>query len=587
MDTKRFPESEKTAALAVMVNGGLSLGKFLLAFLSGSVALLAEAIHSLTDVGTSGAVFWATRTESRDHKDPKETTDFWKNNLQRKVSIFIGLFLFVLSISIFFKVFTSQPIRVRYPALAATGMVLAAMFSWLLARLENTTGKKEGATALLADSHHAKVDMYGSFLVAVALFGEGLELNLDRPAAGIISLLVFVQACQVFRGVFGEKPESQENKAGNKKENRQEFPEGVCMKQESDIPAPEKKSPLRTFHLPALWEGGIKNWRKRFPGWCLRLIPVLVSFYLFSGIYVVNPNQKAVVERFGKPRVHLGTIGPGLHYLIPWPVDRVRLVDAMRVRRLVIGSEVSPKTAMALWTNKHYIREFNLLTGENIFVDTSVVVNYTVSSVLDFVYQTTAPEKLLEKICYSVLLREMAGSRFFRMVTTERDTLEQRLTEGIQKAIDRLHLGLRVRSVDLRDVHPPTRVAQDFEEVVGAAVDYETFINEARGYRNGLIPQARAEGLAMKGKAQARSRELVLKSRGDIRRFTSHLKEYQKAPGFHRYRYLMEAAETYFPRLEKVFVPPNGGAGAVELVVFEKTPQGKEQADDPVGKKEN
>ena len=551
--------------MAVGVNGCLSLGKFLLALLSGSIALLAEAVHSLTDIGTSGVVLWATRLESRAPQDQEDAKGFGKQNLQRKVAFFIGLFLLVLSISIFLKVFTSQPIRVKYPALTAAGMVLAAMLSLVLARLERTTGEKERAMALLADSHHAKVDMYGSFLVALALLGEGLELNLDRPAAAIISVFVFAQACQVFRGIFGEPSEGQ-------KQRRPESLGAVTKEEGVETLTREKGKTRRVLYVSGLGMLRGRDWRGKLPRWRLRGILFLVLLYVCSGIYAVQPYQKAFVERFGKPRVEQGTVGPGLHYHLPWPVERVRLVDAMRVRRLVIGSEVSPETDMALWTNKHYIKEFNLLTGENIFVDTSAVVNYRISSVFDFLYQSTTPETLLEKIGYSVLLREMAGSRFFNMVTTGRDTLEQRLTEGIQKAAGRLKMGLRVLSVDLRDIHPPTRVAKHFEEVVGAAVDYETFINEAKGYRNGLLPEANAEGSAMKGEAAARSRELVLKSQGESRRFLSHLKEYKRAPAFHRYRYLMEAAETCLPRAEKVLVPGPCGGAAVDLFVFEEVP---------------
>lgn len=577
MDKRRFPESERTAAVAVIVNSCLSLGKFLLALLSGSIALLVEAFHSLTDIGTSGAVLWATRAESRGQCDPEKATGFLKNNPQRTVSVFIGIFLLVLSVSMFFNIFTAQPIRVRYPALAAIGMVLAAMFSWLLARLEKTTGEKEGAPALLADSRHAKVDMYGSFFVAVALLGEGLELNLDRLAAGIISFLVFVQACRVLKGALGVEGVADEKKSRE--------PPGPGFQKHRLEETMDKKENVRTpFHFPALLEMGIKDWRLRSPGWYLRFVPILALFYLCSGIYVVQPHQKAFVEHFGKPRIHQGTMNPGMHYHLPWPVDRVRIVDAMRVRRLVIGSEVSPKTTMALWTNKHYTKEFNLLTGENIFVDASVVVNYTISSVFDYLYKTTDPEGFLERISYSVLLTEMAGTRFFKMVTTERDTLEQRLTTGIQKKLRSFNLGVTVLSVNLRDIHPPTRVAQDFEEVVGAAVDCETYINEAKGYHNGLIPKARADGLAMKGKAEAHGKELVLKSQGESQRFSSHLCEYKKVPGFHRFRYLMKTAEKCLPNVDKILVPPDCGAGAVELFVFEEAQKGTDRGNDPVKK---
>ena len=56
---------------------------------------------------------------------------------------------------------------------------------------------------------------------------------------------------------------------------------------------------------------------RRFP----RILLAVLALWLLSGTYLIQPDQQAVVTRFGavtEPRVP-----PGLHYALPWPVDRV------------------------------------------------------------------------------------------------------------------------------------------------------------------------------------------------------------------------------------------------------------------------
>jgi membrane protease subunit HflK len=72
--------------------------------------------------------------------------------------------------------------------------------------------------------------------------------------------------------------------------------------------------------------------RRRIAG---TLILLLALAYLLSGVYVVAPGEVAVVRRFGavvSPRE-----GEGLHYQLPWPIDRVDIVNVSQVRRESVG----------------------------------------------------------------------------------------------------------------------------------------------------------------------------------------------------------------------------------------------------------
>ncbi|RLB08221.1 MAG: hypothetical protein DRG50_00350 [Deltaproteobacteria bacterium] len=57
--------SEKIALLSITLNAFLTVIKYLLAFFSGSVALMADAVHSLTDVISSASVLMGIRLSKR------------------------------------------------------------------------------------------------------------------------------------------------------------------------------------------------------------------------------------------------------------------------------------------------------------------------------------------------------------------------------------------------------------------------------------------------------------------------------------------------------------------------------------------
>src|SRR5262245_57879004 len=69
--------------------------------------------------------------------------------------------------------------------------------------------------------------------------------------------------------------------------------------------------------------------------WVYFLPSLLLLSYVATGLYQVQPGEVAVVQRFG--RVLLETQGPGLHYGLPWGLDRVVRVAVGERRELAVG----------------------------------------------------------------------------------------------------------------------------------------------------------------------------------------------------------------------------------------------------------
>ena len=53
-----------------------------------------------------------------------------------------------------------------------------------------------------------------------------------------------------------------------------------------------------------------------------------------SGFYAVNADEHGVVRRFGAIAAR---VGPGMHYRMPWPIDRVDVLKTTSVMKIGVG----------------------------------------------------------------------------------------------------------------------------------------------------------------------------------------------------------------------------------------------------------
>ncbi len=157
-------------------------------------------------------------------------------------------------------------------------------------------------------------------------------------------------------------------------------------------------------------------------------------------------------------------------------------------------------------------------------------------------------------------LRGMVGQKEIDEVLFEaRGTIQELIKTQMQELLDGYAAGIEVMNVQLKDVHPPTQVIGAFNDVNSAKEDKERKINEADGYRNAVIPEARGKAAQVVRKAEAYREEVIQKAEGDASRFFQQYQEYKKAPEITRKRIYLETMEEVFPKVNKFVVPEKGG----------------------------
>jgi regulator of protease activity HflC (stomatin/prohibitin superfamily) len=251
----------------------------------------------------------------------------------------------------------------------------------------------------------------------------------------------------------------------------------------------------------------------------------VVALISLSTVVIVDADEQAVIERFGKVKQQDGEVlSSGLHWKMPWPIDRVRRARVNRVHRMLIGgqglvsqAEYSEDHAV-LWAEKHeFVPETMLLVanppdefdGHSIQIDLgpdseepttstigsksasvgllmmSMPVQFRIKNLHDYLYNYANTEELLVSIASRVLSDYAASVELDEIMARTRKAANGQLWNRIQKEIDELQMGIEITFLALQNVHPPQEdnVAEAFQKVVEAENMKEAFIVRADGLR--------------------------------------------------------------------------------------------------------
>ncbi len=277
----------------------------------------------------------------------------------------------------------------------------------------------------------------------------------------------------------------------------------------------------------------------------MALLFVAALLWLLSGIYIIQPAERGVVQQFGK---YVKTTQPGPHWRFPWPVQSVQRVNVDQNRAVELKSQ-------------------EILTKDENIVEIDLSVQYIISDAGGYLFNVTDPDSTLRQAAESAL-RETVGLTVMDQVITEgRGIIQADTKEKIQETLDSYEAGVLVTAINLQSAQPPEAVQDAFSDAIKAREDQERFINESEAYKNGLLPQARGDAVIALEQARAYRSQVVNAAQGEAARFESLLTEYTKAPEVTRQRLYLESLEAVLSNSSKVMVDVDGGNNLMYLPI--------------------
>lgn len=294
-------------------------------------------------------------------------------------------------------------------------------------------------------------------------------------------------------------------------------------------------------------------------------VVALLVWGALSVFYTVQPEQRAVIKRFGSV---IGIKDPGLHFKIPFGVDQVQLVATERVLKQEFGfrTERTRNAERTAYSNESFEDESLMLTGDLNMIDVEWVVQYRIADPIKFLYQMREPTRTLRDISESVMRRIVGNMLGSEVLTIGRVDIQRKAGEEIQSILDGYDLGIRISTVEMQDVVPPPAVQPAFNEVNEARQERERMINEAQKRVNQEIPNAKGAALRAIAEAEGYATERVNRAHGESVRFSAVLQEYRQAPEVTRARLYLETLNSVLPNIGQVLVVQDGQTGPLPLL---------------------
>ena len=292
------------------------------------------------------------------------------------------------------------------------------------------------------------------------------------------------------------------------------------------------------------------------------ILLLLVVWIIPGTFYFVEPDEEAVVTRFGK---FDRTNSPGLHFKYPSPIEHAATPKITQVRRAEIGF----RTAQGRPTQS-VPAESLMLTGDQNIVDMNLVVQYRIMDSVQYLFNVRRPHKLIRDAAETVIRGITGSKKIDEALTTGKAEIQVLAKDQIQALLDKYKSGLQVVTIQLQAVHPPEQVADSFKDVVRAREDKERMINEAQGYRNAVIPEARGQAAQIVRVAEGYREEKIKRAEGDAKRFLQQYGEYKKAPDITRKRIYLETMENILPAINKVIMGNKKGGNVLPILPLGK-----------------
>ena len=192
---------QKVALSSIAASAGLTMAKAVVGVMSGSLALLSEAAHSLIDLGATVMTYFAVRISGK----PADAEHHYGHGKVESVSALLETaLLFILAGVVIWeavkRLMSAQPPEVEATPWAFAVIALSIAVDFFRARVLYRTAEKTSSHALAADALHFDSDMWSSLAVLVGLFGIALGYSwADSIAAIAVSVMICIAGWRLGR----------------------------------------------------------------------------------------------------------------------------------------------------------------------------------------------------------------------------------------------------------------------------------------------------------------------------------------------------------------------------------------------------
>ena len=298
---------------------------------------------------------------------------------------------------------------------------------------------------------------------------------------------------------------------------------------------------------------------ERAVGWLLLL--QVGALVLSTSVVFIEAGEEGLLERCGRLVESRSPLGPGAHLKWPWPIDRVYRYRTEQIQTFTVGSALElgkEQEKYVLW-GKGHMGETNFVVAGRVQISqettnegtgkrtppvnlltVSAPVQFQITNLLEWAYQNEDAPGLLEDLGTREVVRYLVGVDMNEIMSEGRQEAVETLRDRIQAAANEHKLGARIVAVDLGDLHPPVKVAPEYEKVVAATQTKQAKILAARAdsIRTNALSGAQATNILNKASAERTAREIGALAQAAL--FTNQIPAFEAAPSVYPERMYLQ-----------------------------------------------
>ena len=281
---------------------------------------------------------------------------------------------------------------------------------------------------------------------------------------------------------------------------------------------------------------------------------LIIGFGLFQSFYIVPPDSKGVLLRFG---TFYMTEQPGPHLKFPFNIDNVHIVSTEKVFTQEFGfrSRNVGRSLRSSGRNMSFEDEALQLTGDLNSAIIKWVVHYRIMDPVKYIFTLEDPEATIHDLSESVMRRLVGERSIDENITTGRVELGAMVKIELQKLLDEYNCGILLVTINLQDATPPPEVQDAFDNVNRSEQEKDKMIKEAERNRNKIIPEAKGDADRLISEAEGYAIRVVAEAKGETNAFDNKWKQYKKAPKITKNRLYLETMEEVLSKInDKVII---------------------------------
>jgi membrane protease subunit HflK len=294
---------------------------------------------------------------------------------------------------------------------------------------------------------------------------------------------------------------------------------------------------------------------------------LLVVVFLSSGFFKVEPNERAMILHYGKPKGEgdKALLGPGLHWSFPYPIDEVQKVSVTGVQK--VNSSVgwyatTPEQELA-GTEPYAGATLNpAVDGYTLTADANIIhvrstLSYHVVDPVRYTFGFVAATNVIQNALNNAIVYASANFKVDDILTKDKAGFQGAIEKRATELLDKDNVGVAVDQCDVQTTWPRQQaVKAAFSAVTSAQIERDQKLQEASSFTNQVLTAAVATSNSIVNLAEAQRVQYVNDLSSRATNFLNILPRYRtNADLFVQQRFNEAMGRVLTNIQEKIYVP--------------------------------